>query len=82
VLINDNHESSLQDVRSYRGANTDSDHFLNIAGLRSKLKKQHITPRTIGRKDYDIMKLNDPEVATTYMNNLKSPIGINEYSIE
>jgi hypothetical protein len=82
VLKNDHHESSLQDVRRYRGANIDSDHFLKIAGVWSKLKKQHITPRTIGRKDYDIMKLNDLEVATRYMNNLKSQIGINDYSIE
>jgi hypothetical protein len=28
------------------------------------------------------MKLNDPEVATRYMNNLKSQIGINEYALE
>jgi hypothetical protein len=39
-------------------------------------------PRTIGRKAYDILKLNDSEVATRYMNNLKSQIGINEYALE
>jgi hypothetical protein len=68
-------------VRSYRGANIDSNHFL-IANLWSRINKQHITPRTAGRKGYDTLKLNDPEVATRYMNNLKSQIGINEYALE
>jgi hypothetical protein len=66
-------------VRSYRGANIDADH---TAKLWSKINKQHITPRTIGHKAYDILKLNDPEFATRYMNNLKSQIGINEYALE
>jgi hypothetical protein len=56
VLI-DYHKSNLQDVRSYRGANTDSDHFLVIAKLWSRLNKEYITPRTIGHKAYDILKL-------------------------
>jgi hypothetical protein len=34
-------------------------------------------PRAIGLKAYDILKLNDPEVATRYVNNLKIQIGIN-----
>jgi hypothetical protein len=28
------------------------------------------------------MKLNDPEDATRYMNNLKSQLGINEYAVD
>jgi hypothetical protein len=74
VLIDYHHKSNLQDVRSYRGANIDSDHFLIIAKLWSRLNKQHITPRTIGCKAYDIMKLTDPEVAARYMSNLKIQI--------
>jgi hypothetical protein len=82
VLIDYHHKSNLQDVRSYRGANIDSNHFLIIAKLWSRLNKQHITLRTIGRKAYDIMKLTDPEGATRYMNKIKSQIGINEYAVE
>jgi hypothetical protein len=81
-LIDYHHKSNLQDVRSYRVANIDSDHFLIITKLWSRLNKQHMTPRTIGRNAYDIMKLTDPEVATRYMNNLKSQIGNNEYAVE
>jgi hypothetical protein len=82
ALIHYHHKGSLQDVRSYRVANIDCGHFLITAKLWSRINKQHITPRTIGRKAYDILKLNDPEVATRYMNNLKSQIGINEYALD
>jgi hypothetical protein len=71
MLIDHSHKSCLQDVRSYRGANIDPDHFLIIAKIWSKINKQYITPRTTGSKIYDTKKLNDPEVITRYMDNLK-----------
>jgi endonuclease/exonuclease/phosphatase family metal-dependent hydrolase len=43
VLLDYHHKSSLQDVRSYRGANIDSNHFVIIAKLWSRINKQHIT---------------------------------------
>jgi endonuclease/exonuclease/phosphatase family metal-dependent hydrolase len=43
VLIDRSHKSCLQDVRSYRGANIDSDHFLIIAKIWSRISKQYIT---------------------------------------
>jgi endonuclease/exonuclease/phosphatase family metal-dependent hydrolase len=35
VLIDKRHSGNLLDVRSYRGANIDSDHFMVIAKIRS-----------------------------------------------
>jgi hypothetical protein len=72
TLIDRSHKSCLQDVRSYRGANTDSNHFLIIVKLWSRINIQYITPRTPGHKIYDIKMLNAPEVVTRYINNLKS----------
>jgi hypothetical protein len=69
-------------VRSYRGAYIDSDHFLIIAKICSRINKQYITPRTTGRKIYDIRKLNDPEVVTRYINDIKSQIEINKNALE
>jgi hypothetical protein len=79
VLTDRSHKSCLQDVRSYGGANID---FLIIAKIWSRINKQYITPRTTGRKIYDIKKLNDPEVVTKYMNSLKSQIEINKNALE
>jgi hypothetical protein len=42
VLIDHSHKSCLKDVQSYRGANIDSDHFLIIAKIWSRIKKQYI----------------------------------------
>jgi hypothetical protein len=36
-LLIDRHKSNLVDVRSYRGSNIDSDHYLVIACLRTQI---------------------------------------------
>jgi endonuclease/exonuclease/phosphatase family metal-dependent hydrolase len=43
VLIDYHHKSSIQDVRSYRGANIDSNHFVITAKLWSRINKQRTT---------------------------------------
>ncbi|CAG4964057.1 unnamed protein product [Colias eurytheme] len=39
VLIDDRHKNTIQDVRSYRGADCDSDHYMLGIKIKSKIKK-------------------------------------------
>ncbi|CAG4962692.1 unnamed protein product [Colias eurytheme] len=39
VLIDDRHKNIIQDVRSYRGADCDSDHYMLGIKIKSKIKK-------------------------------------------
>jgi hypothetical protein len=39
VLLDARHKSNMMDVRSYRGANTDTRHYLVIARIRAKINK-------------------------------------------
>jgi hypothetical protein len=79
ALIDHSHKSCLQAVRI---ANIDSDHFLIIPKICSRINEQYITPRTTGHKIHDIKKLDDPEVVTRYMNNLKSQTEMNKNASE
>ncbi|KMQ90394.1 craniofacial development protein 2-like protein [Lasius niger] len=37
IIMEAKHNSDIMDVRSYRGANVDSDHYLVIAKIRSRI---------------------------------------------
>ncbi|XP_054722371.1 craniofacial development protein 2-like [Uloborus diversus] len=65
VLIDARHSSDLIDVRTYRGANIDSDHYLIISRIRARLsnaKKERIEPL----KTFDCEKLKNTEVKKEY----------------
>lgn len=57
MLIDKRFRSSISDVRSYRGAEYDSDHFLIIAKFRLKLKNVQINKNRILK--YNLEKLKD-----------------------
>lgn len=60
-MIDTKHASDLMDVRSYRGPNIDSDHFIIIEKIRgrlSNLKKE----KAVKRNRFNTDALNDVEV--------------------
>ena len=67
VLIDVHHKSDLEDVRTYRGANMDSDHFLIIAKLQSRINSHYRHQQRNKMKRYNVEKLKDPEIVNQYI---------------
>ncbi|XP_052564527.1 uncharacterized protein LOC120430808 isoform X2 [Culex pipiens pallens] len=73
VLIDGRHFSDIIDVRTYRGADIDSDHYLVVAKLRQRLSEVNkIRYRRPQR--YNLERLKDPEVATQYARELEAAL--------
>jgi hypothetical protein len=70
VLIDARHRSNLIDVRSYRGANVDSDHFLIMAKIQHKISRYYIHKHLIRTKKFDIEKMGDPVIKNGYVTAL------------
>lgn len=58
VLINTRFKNCLHDVKTIRGADCDSDHYLVKEKLKVKLKKLKVKKRTIMDR-YEVNKLKD-----------------------
>jgi hypothetical protein len=71
VLIEKRQSGNLLDVRSYRGANIDSDHFLVIAKIRSQICKTFYKRDHTGRAKY-VKKLLKPNIAKEYAERVKA----------
>ena len=84
ILTDARHASCVLDVRSYRGANIDSDHYLVKAKIRSRVSMARTSPPQVKR--INIEALQRPEVATAYadsislkLRELQSPMHANEH---
>jgi hypothetical protein len=70
-LIDRRWRSSILDVRSFRGADCDSDHYLVVAKIRERLA---VRKRPVNKMDMDrfnLKKLNEGEVKEWYQVTIK-----------
>ena len=66
ILIDRRRHSSILDVRSFRGANCDTDHCLMVAKLRERLAVRKQAARKFEGERFNLGKLKELEVKEKY----------------
>jgi len=66
VLIDRRWHSSVLDMRSFRGADCDTDHYLVIAKVRERLAMGKQAEQSFDRQRFKLRELNEPEVREQY----------------
>jgi hypothetical protein len=65
-LIDKRRHSNILDVRSFRGADCDTDHYLVVAELRERISVSKQTRQYSDLVRFDLKKLDDVEVKERY----------------
>ena len=65
-ILTDRWQSIVVDVRSFRGADCDTDHYLVMAKVRERLAVGKQAAQKFDRQRVNLRKLNEPEVREQY----------------
>jgi hypothetical protein len=74
ILTDRRQHSSILDVRSFRGADCDSDHYLVLANVRERLA---VSKRMVNKMDverFNLKQLNGEEVKEQYQVTIKKKL--------
>ena len=66
ILIDRRQHSSIQDVRRFRGADCDTDHYLVVAKLRERLAVRKQAAQKFDGERFNLRKLNELRVKEKY----------------
>jgi hypothetical protein len=66
ILIDRRRHSSVLDVRSFRGTDCDTDHYLVVAKVRQRLAVSKRAAQKIDTERFNVKKLNDGDVKEQY----------------
>jgi len=69
LLLDARHVSNVMDVTTLRGAKIDSDHYVLISKIRSRISNARKTYGSYARK-FDSEKLKSPETSSAYTEKL------------
>jgi len=83
VLIDRRWHSSVLDVRSFRGGDCDTDHYLVIAKVRERIAVGKQAAQRFDRQKFNLRKPNEPEVREHYQievtNRFAALENVNDY---
>jgi hypothetical protein len=72
VLIDRRRHSSILDVRSFRGADCDTDHYLVVAKVRERLALSKRVAQKIDTKRFNVKELNEEDIKEQYLVTIRN----------
>jgi hypothetical protein len=72
VLIDKRRHSIILDVRSFRGADCDTDHYLVVANVRDRLAVSKRAAQKVDTERFNVKKLNEGDVKEQYQVTIRN----------
>ena len=76
ILVDRRHRNNIMNIRSYRGANVDSDHILVRSRVRFRMCKNFFQKKVISSFRLDISKLKKQNILNEYKHKLSNNLGL------